>query len=237
LSENDRKFIQDAYEADPKIVNQIPTPNVTVKLDNERIRFEKLPQKLFSKKAVDKWRETSELKIDLTTDIAEIDIDESIKSKLLQAHLDDVQLRKDFADAMVQEKIPEQYVKPSTLVETVQGSFNDLPKASTYTKYMITQVRTDNSSDTTLRITLSCEVADKGCAHVTCTPVGSTGSTSTDAEGTTTTVTYRPLSGPLGGGCRDWSASGSLIIQNDMTATTNTIGDAIKRYGNPYEVT
>jgi len=237
LTEENRQFIRDAYEADPKMVKQSPTPNATVKMDNERLRFETLPQKLFSKKAVDAFREKSELKIDLSSDIAEVDIDESIKTKLLQSHLDDVQLRKDFADAMVQEQIPEQYVQNSALVETVQGSFNDLPQASTYTKYMITQVRTDNSSDTTLRITLSCEVADKGCDHVPCTPTGSTGSTTTDAEGTTTVITYSPLTGPLGGGCRDWSASGSLTIQNDMTATTNTIGRAIERYGNPYEVT
>lgn len=237
LTEEDRKYIRDAYEADPKMVKELPTPNATVKLDNERLRFEKLPQKLFSKKAVDEWRETSEFKVDLTKDIAELDIDESIKVEILQSHLDDVQLRKDFADAMTQEQIPEQYVAKSSLVETVRGTFNDLPQASTYTKYLITQVRTDNASDTTIRVTLSCEVAQKGCAHVPCSPTASVGGTTTDSDGNTIVTSYSALTGPLGGGCRDWSASGDLIIQNDMTATTNTIKDAISRYGNPYEVT
>ena len=85
-----------------------------------------------------------------------------------------------------------------------------------------------------MNITLSCEVAQKGCAHVPCAPISEVGGTTNNEDGSTTTITFTSLVGPLGGGCRDWSASGKLIIQNDLTASTNTIASAVEAYGNPF---
>ena len=135
---------------------------------------------------------------------------------------------------MIQDQIPKQATVKETYIETVQGPFSELPVASTYTKYMIRQYSPSRSRDVKLKITLSCEVAQKGCGHVPCSPTASVGGTTNNPDGSTTVTTYSPLAGPLGGGCRDWSATGTLKILNDLTAATNTFSDAIDAYGNPF---
>ena len=43
--------------------------------------------------------------------------------------------------------------------------------------------------------------------------------------------------GDLLAGCRNWSASGSLLMLNDFTSATRTLSKATAAYGNPYVVT
>ena len=100
---------------------------------------------------------------------------------------------------------------------------------------MIRQFKPDTTPDVKISVTLSCEVAQEGCGHVPCSPVGETGGTTNNADGTTTTTSYSALVGPLGGGCQNWSASGEIDLLNDMTGTTFTLGLAIGEYGNPYD--
>lgn len=189
---------------------------------------------MFAREKTDEWKAENAKKYDITSVVNAIDMPDAAKQVVIDANEIDKAQIDNFGEAMTQDQIPEQSVYKETLVETVQGPFSELPSASTYTKYMIRQYRPDPSREVKLKVTLSCEVAQKGCAHVPCSPVGETGSTTNNPDGSTTTITYGTLTGPLGGGCRDWSATGDIIIQNDMTASTNTIGDAIERYGNPY---
>ncbi|AON99098.1 hypothetical protein LIS111010_083 [Synechococcus phage S-RIM2] len=209
-------------------------PSLRLKLDNNRYRSEVLPQRMFSEEKTDEWKEFNAKKYDITAQVNSIALPDLDKQVIIDANeLDKVQID-NFAGVMTQKVIPEQAVYRESLIETVQGPFSELPSASTYTKYIIRQYRPDPSRDITLNITLSCEVAQKGCDHVPCAPISEVGGTTTNEDGSTTTTTFTPLVGPLGGGCRDWSASGKLIIQNDLTASTNTIASAIDAYGNPF---
>ena len=226
--------IFDGFDQNPKYIDNIPAPNITQKRDPERLKIDKQPQRLYSAAAVDEFRETYELKGDLTEDILAVDFDSSIKDGVLKGYNDEVNTRKETADALVQEVIPESTIGNEALIETVQGTFNDLPIASTYTKYFIKQYRPDPSGPIKLKVTLGCEVAQAGCGHVPCSPIASVGSTTNNPDGSTDVVTYGPQVGPLGGGCRNWSATGSLEILNDLTASAQTFGEACDAYGNPY---
>jgi len=205
-----------------------------VKLDPDRNRIEEMPQKLYSTKEIDKFREITRVKYEY--DYSEVDIDSRLSDLAEQNRQLQIDSVASMADGIEQKQIPEQQVVPEVLVETVQGPLSQLPKASTYTKYMMRQYRADPSNDITLNITLSCEVAQQGCSHVPCTPIPSVGSSSTDAEGTTTTITYSPLQGPLGGGCQDWSATGNMLIFNDLTSSATNVSRAAAAYGNPFDL-
>ena len=222
------------FDQDPKYVNNIPASNITQKRDPERLKIDIQPQRLYSKKSVDEYRETYELREDLTEEILAVDIDSSVKNSVLKGHIDETNERIAHADALVQEVIPESTVGNEALIETVQGTFNDLPVASTYTKYFMKQYRPDSSGPITLKITLGCEVAQAGCGHVPCAPVQSIGSSTTNADGSTDVTTFTPQVGPLGGGCRNWTATGSLEIFNDLTGSAQTFREACDAFGNPY---
>ena len=226
--------ISSGFDMATQYVNDIPTPNLRQKRDPERLKIDILPQRLYSAPAVDKFRETYELRGDLTEDILSVDFDSSIKNAVLKGYNDEVNARKEHADALVQEVIPEVAIDNEVFVETTQGTFADLPVASTYTKYLIKQFRPDSTAETTIDVTLSCEVAQAGCGHVPCSPVASIGGSTTNADGSTDTITFSPLVGPLGGGCRNWSATGGLIVLHDMTASGFTFGEVCAAYGNPY---
>lgn len=205
-----------------------------VKLDPERNRIEEMPQRLFSTKEVDKFRDVARVKYQY--DYSKVDIDSRLSDLSEQNRQSQIDAIADIAEGIEQKQIPEQQVIPEVLVETVQGPLSQLPKASTYTKYMMRQYRADSASDITLNITLSCEVAQEGCSHVPCSPVASVGGEETDAEGTTTTTTYSPMQGPLGGGCQDWSATGDMLIFNDLTSSATNVGRAAAAYGNPFDL-
>jgi len=226
--------ISSGFDMKVQYADDIPRANLTQKRDPERLKIDTQPQRLYSKEAVDEYRETYELREDLTEQILAVDFDSSITDAVLKGHLDETNERIAHSDALVQEQIPDVTIGPEALIETVQGTFNDLPVASTYTKYLMKQFRPDSTSSIMIDVTLSCEVAQPGCAHVPCTPVPSVGSSTTNADGSTTTTTYAAPVGPLGGGCRNWSATGGLDILHDMTGSGNTFREACDAYGNPY---
>ena len=79
-------------------------------------------------------------------------------------------------DDITQTQVPEIANYKESFVETVQGSFTELPAASTNTKYIMTQYRADQAKETKLNVTLSMSPVNTGCAHFTCNPpAGQTG--------------------------------------------------------------
>ena len=234
LDKNVQDEITEAFSPGEIRTHADVDPTSRLKLDNNRYRTETQPQRMFSRDKTDEWKAENAKKYDITDVVNAIDMPDAAKQVVIDANeIDKVQIG-DFAEVMTQDQIPEQSVYKESLVETVQGPFSELPSSSTYTKYMIRQYRPDSSREVKLKVTLSCEVVQAGCDHVPCSPISEIGGTETEEDGSTTTTTYGALTGPLGGGCRDWSATGDITIQHDMTASTNTIGDAIENYGNPY---
>mgnify|MGYP003341824432 CR=1 FL=1 len=123
-------------------------------------------------------------------------------------------------------------------VEAVQRRFQDLPKASQYTKYLITQYRADKQQEINFNVTIGCSVDESGCTHVvsSCTAPGiPTAANETDpTTGAVSSYTYT-VSSLLGPGCADWTASGNIVIRNNMTNAANTYADAVEAYGNPFD--
>ena len=162
---------------------------------------------------------------DLTSEIKGLYTDE--KERSTANRLSDIA-------AITQEVVPEFDKRDQSFIETVQGTTNDLPHASTYTKYMMKQYRPDPQQSTDITVTLSCTPVNAGCSHFACsTPAGSSGSTVDNGDGTTTTITYS-MSGLLGDGCKAWTATGDMKMWNDMTAAARQFSLANEANGNPY---
>ena len=142
-------------------------------------------------------------------------------------------------DAITQPKIPEFKQTQETKVETCQGSFDNLPTASTYTKYIMRQYRPDSARQTSIQVTLTMSPVNSGCAHIGCTPPGTQpgySNSETDPETgvtTTTTGTYS-MSPLLGPGCKSWTATGNMTIFHDLTRGANTVKLANDARGNPF---
>jgi hypothetical protein len=215
-----------------------------------------LPQRLYSKAKVDRLRDTyddykfpSPKDAPLSEDFRQMrsDLEVNVNSQL-DTHF----------DALTQNKVPDFASYPATKIETTMRRFVELPKASTYTKYLINQYRADPQRETSISITLSCNVAESGCDHLydptanppvnLCPPPAGSAATTNAEEETyedenaveqTETVTYSysyTLSPMLGPGCDNWSASGSMTILNNLTKATNTYAAAVEAYGNPFDV-
>ena len=123
---------------------------------------------------------------------------------------------------------PQYETYDNVYIETVQGPFSELPYASTYTKYFMRQYRPDPRINTNISVTLSVNVAQTGTSHFSCPqPAASTRSGST----------FSFLGGVQGPGCQNWSATGNMIMDNDLTSATRTLSRATAAYGNPYVVT
>lgn len=141
---------------------------------------------------------------------------------------------------------------------TVIGSFFDLPCATAHRKYVIKQFKNDMRDKITANITLGVTIGDcGGCPEVSgltgfeweCPCEGGSGSyaeaptgpptAGEDGEhpdGTTyTTSRSYTITGPHGPGCSAWEVSASLPIYNNLTATVETYGYALKAFGNPYD--
>lgn len=253
----------DVVEALDQLRESYQEKTVTYEVDNgimledqERNRKLKINQRLFSKGAVDKLREGySFQKSDIGGNFESENVTknqefiDSWSGGLDHTH-DSVN---DQLTAITQDIIPEFVTYKETKVETTQRRFLDMPEASTYTKYLITQYRADSRVNTTLRVNVSSTVEESGCDHMydgdppdACPPpvppLGST-SSSTGAPdpvtgnttSTTTSYTYS-VSGIHGSGCQSWSASGEILIYNNLTKATNTFADAIDAYGNPFDL-
>ena len=123
---------------------------------------------------------------------------------------------------------PQYETYDNVYIETVQGPFSELPYASTYTKYFMRQYRPDPRINTNISVTLSVNVAQEGTSHFSCPQ---------PAASTRLGSTFSFLGGPSGPGCQNWSASGNMIMDNDLTSATRTLSRATAAYGNPYVVT
>ena len=148
-------------------------------------------------------------------------------------------------DSLTQKDEDLTYTNPEVYIESVQRRFVNLPYASRYTKYYLKQYKPDGNIDTTINITVGCNVAEDGCGHIEplCPPPGlpaNTSETTSDTdegtgETTETTISYTYTLGPLmGDGCKSWSASGKMLVRHNLTKATQTYADAVEAYGNPF---
>ena len=212
-------------------------PTVEIKLDNDRRRVSILPQRKFSSASTNELREIVEAKYNLDFLDKDSYIDSSLK-KVLVEELARTQIERSASiDDITQAQIPEVSNVKESFVETVQGSFTNLPAASTGTKYFMTQYRADQTKETTINVTLSMTPVNSGCAHFTCNPPpGQTGGTVPDGNGGNTTTTYT-MSGLLGPGCKAWSASGSIRMFHDLSSAATQAANANSAFGNPFDIT
>jgi len=242
-SAEDLKAIEDSYNQVPKErTAKNLEPVIDIKLDPDRERVNQLPQQKLTSSQTDPLRNLIVPDHDLTY-LDDVDISSDYK----QIFVDDLQRSKDTAinniDSITQEKYPDYRVGDESKVETVQGSFTNLPVASKFTKYIIRQYRPDTKKKSTINVSLSCTPVDIGCEHFSCSPpvatIGGTTSTSEtdpitgDTTDTSTTTTYS-MSGLLGPGCQAWEVSGSITIWHDFARAARTVSAAAAAYGNPF---
>ena len=242
-SAEDLQAIEDSY-------NQVPTertaknlePVIDIKLDRDRERVNQRPQQKLTADQTEPLRSLIVPNHEVSY-LGSVDIPSDYK----QVFVDDLQRSKDTVnnniDSITQEKYPDYRVGDESKVETVQGSFTNLPVASKFTKYIIRQYRPDSKKKATINVTLSCTPVDIGCEHFSCPPpvatIGGTTSTSEtdpltgDTTDTSTTTTYT-MSGLLGPGCQAWEASGTITIWHDVTRAARTVVAAAQAYGNPF---
>ena len=214
-----------------------PKPTIEVKMDPDRRRVETVPQRLYSRDAAQFMYEVVEPKYNLSFLEKDEILDGSIKKILIDELARTTQERKESIDNIIQDSIPETVNLKESFVETVQGPLSELPKASTYTKYLMTQYRADPARDTEISINLSMTPVNVGKSHFTCTaPAGQTGGVVNNADGSTTTTTYT-MSSLQGPGCQPWSISGTMKIFHDLSSAAQTASDAGEAYGNPYDIT
>lgn len=248
VTQNEIQLFEDSYNSQNEFTDVSGTvPRIEMRKDPKRNRTRQLGQRKYSAKAVNPLYDVMARQdnLDYLTDAP---LPKNIKKVITDERDRDVEKRKqDLAD-ITQTQIPEYVVNAETYIETVQGSFSNLPKASTYTKYHLRQYRADTAKETSLNITLSCSPVDEGCLHFACdpplTPATTTGSSTTDDEEldpvtgdpyqtTTNTTTTATVSALLGPGCQSWSVSGNMKIYHDLTRAARTISLATEAYGNP----
>ena len=98
------------------------------------------------------------------------------------------------------------------------------------------QYRASSTDKMDIKVTIGCKLNESGCGHISCNaPAVSAGSTTNNGDGSTTTKTYT-MSGLLGPGAKDWEASGTLRVLNDLTAATYNMGKCVEAYGNPFDI-
>lgn len=222
-------------------------PRIETRKDPKRNRSAQVPQRLFSEKAVEPLYDKVKRQDNLDY-LNDAPLPRDLKTEIAkERERDDAARRQDLAN-ITQNQIPEYVISQETYVETVQGSFSNLPRASTYTKYHLRQYRADPATETSLNITLSCSPVNEGCAHITCpppsTPANVAGSfeepldppdpQDPEATQTVNTTTTASVSALLGPGCQSWSISGSMKMYHNLSRAAQTVSLATERYGNPY---
>ena len=237
--------IDTAQAAIPReIVNNDPNIGFDVKKDPERNRITVLPQSMYSKAATDPIRPKFLPRYDLRH-LEDAPLDDNIKRVVYNERERFAEDGSKIIDSITQDVIPEFKTEKEVLINTVQGSLKGLPKASRYTKYLLRQYRADPRTSININFTLSCSPVETGCSHFSCPPPAATpGSTITDPTETdpitgdttdsSTTNTYT-VSALLGDGCKDWSASGSMKIFNNLTGAGQNVLRAVEAFGNPYD--
>ncbi len=238
MSSADIEALNTSYKEVPQATEDVTTrPTIDVKLDPDRRRISVEPQELYAENATEPLREIVSAKYDLDFLDKDSFIDSSLKEVLIK-ELERTQIERSTSiDEITQKVIPEISNFKESFVETVQGSFTGLPAASSNTKYFMTQYRADQAKETTLKVTLSMNPVNTGCAHFTCdAPAGSSGGSTSDGQGGTVNSTFT-MSGLLGPGCRAWSASGDLRMFHDLSAAATQAANAGEAYGNPFDIT
>ena len=221
------------------------SPGNTPKYDQKRFRNEDLQRVGYNEGALDELKDAQKVP-DLSLPAENRDI-------LPQSWHDDREREKQnqedsidrMFDSLTQKDEDLTYTNPEVYIESVQRRFVNLPYASRYTKYYLKQYKPDGNIDTTINITVGCNVAEDGCGHIEplCPPPGlpaNTSETTSDTdegtgETTETTISYTYTLGPLmGDGCKSWSASGKMLVRHNLTKATQTYADAVEAYGNPF---
>lgn len=222
---------REGYEAKTQGIVQ---SNVEVLLDPAADRILPLPQRAFREGEVAKLRDTYESYEYPILDELEIS-DVYLNAQIDSRNTLDADVEQSFQN-ITQKRVPDFARYKELKIEAVQRRFQDLPDASLYTKYMVTQYRADTRQEIKFNVTIGCSVSESGCSHITCSPPGGvTSPPETDPNtGATSTYSYT-ISALLGPGCADWTASGDILIRNNMTRAANTYGDAVEAYGNPFD--
>lgn len=230
-SENLRRSAYESQSTD------IVKNNTDVLLDPTRDRLIQLPQRLFRKGEVDKLRDTyDEYNFDAPEDLELSDV---YRDQIKKSTDDLNQAVTQSFDNLTQENVPDYARYREVKIEAVQRRFSDLPQASTYTKYLITQYRPDTKQDASISITIGCDVEEDGdgCDPIVCPPPGASSSAAetdpTTGAVSSYTYTVSPLLGP---GCQSWSAGGSMLIRHNITRAANTYSSAVEAYGNPFDI-
>ena len=228
------KEFQDSVDGNvEERVQQNPAVSFKIKQDPNNQRIDQLPQRGYKKSVTDPLKDATAIKYDLGY-LGDSTLPSEIKDRFTTEKDRSAANRLSDIAAITQDVVPEFDKRDQSFIETVQGTTNDLPHASTYTKYMMKQYRPDPQQSTTISVSLSCTPVNAGCSHFTCSaPAGSSGSTVDNGDGTTTTITYT-MSGLLGDGCKAWTATGDMKMWNDLTAAASQFNLANKAYGNPY---
>ena len=245
----DTAMASDAYSAHTIPISQ---NNTRVLSDFQRNRIIDLPQRLYRVSEVDALRDTFD---EYTVDVGYIPNDPNgdFQASLTQNLNSLNDAANTSFDNLEQEQVPDTITYRENYVETTQRRFADMPRASTYTKYMMKQYRADPRTEITLNITVGCRQAESGCTHLqdppinTCPPPLTPATFTTneseeedDGSGGTQTVNYTNIytylvSPLLGPGCQDWEASGSMLIRHNLTRSTQTYAAAVQAYGNPFD--
>ena len=218
----------------------IPTPNTEVQADTSINRIIELPQRQYSKDAVETARDNTR---QLDRDFKDVrSLDPAMFEKWRQTQKDTFKTHNETVDTqydiLIQEQVPDNIVYKERSVTTTQRRFLDLPQSSPGTKYYMKQYRADPRTDVYFTITLTCTPVEDGCGHINC--VGN----APPADFTVRTIpvdyeyTYRggSLLGPQGPGCHVWVATGQQQIRHHLTKSTNTYAAAVNAYGNPFDL-
>ena len=223
-------------------------PNQEVLMDPTAQDIYTLPQRRYSKDKVDKLREVYLKYGNKTQDVQDLtvkgsDVTDDYKKEMANYRkktAEAEQTREESlttqCDNLAQESVPEYVNYPSVLVETVQRRFADLPHASTLTKYNMRQYRASTTDHIDINVTIGCKVEESGCGHVTCPPPTPTAGGSTNNSNGSTTNTSYSMSGLMGPGAADWTATGKLRIKNNLTAASINMGKCVEAYGNPFDI-
>ena len=238
MTQEQIQALSDAYNQMTKTsTTETREPTVEIKLDNDRRRTNIMPQRKYSKGVTDELREIVSPKYDLAFLEDNDQLDNQTKEVLIEELDRTTKERSQSIDDITQASVPEISNHKESFVETVQGSFTELPAASTGTKYFMTQYRADPTKETNISVTLSMNPVNTGCAHFSCSaPSGTSSSSGSDGQGGTVTTNYT-MSGLLGPGCKAWSANGTIRMFHDLSSAALQAANAGDAYGNPYGVT
>ena len=237
VSQTEFATLDAIFETDTQAKTTTQESTINIKLDNDRRRVQKRGQTLYSASSLQPLRDSNQVDAYNLNFMDDSDLDDSLKTFLREDKENRVETKETVIGEMTQKQIPEYTNYKENFVETVQGPLVNLPAASTGTKYIMTQYRADPTSKVNLNVTLSMTPVNSGKSHFTCNaPSGSTGGSTTGANGETITTSYS-MSGLLGPGCQAWSCSGTLPIYHELGRAGNNAALAGSSYGNPFTIT